>query len=151
MKKTFFLLLFLTTTHWLSAQNTTADSIKATIHQFFEGMKNADTTLIRGALTEGVVFQTILNKKDGTTAVRTENVNDFIAFIAKQPKGRADERISFGQILVDAPLASVWTPYQFYLGDQFSHCGVNSFQLVRISGKWQIQYIIDTRRKTGCE
>jgi hypothetical protein len=40
--------------------------------------------------------------------------------------------------------------YVFYVGDRFSHCGVDSFQLVRISAGWRIIQIADTRRKEGC-
>jgi hypothetical protein len=28
---------------------------------------------------------------------------------------------------------------------------VNSFQLIKLDGKWKISYIIDTRKKEGCE
>ncbi|MFT2543406.1 hypothetical protein ACMWP9_36050, partial [Escherichia coli] len=66
------------------------------------------------------------------------------------PKNMADERIVFDVVKIDADLAIVWTPYQFYRNGTFSHCGVNSFQLVRLNGRWKIQYLIDTRRKTGC-
>lgn len=45
----------------------------------------------------------------------------------------------------------VWAPYQFYYKGKFSHCGADSFQLVRINGKWKIQYLVDTRRSQGCE
>ena len=57
---------------------------------------------------------------------------------------------TFETIKIDGALASVWTPYKFYSGATFSHCGANSFQLVKIDGAWKIQYIIDTRRK-GCK
>jgi len=67
------------------------------------------------------------------------------------PKDAADERIVFETIRIDGPLASVWTPYNFYYEGKFSHCGVNSFQLVKINGEWKIQYLIDTRRKQGCK
>lgn len=32
----------------------------------------------------------------------------------------------------------------------FSHCGVNSFQLFHDNGQWKIIYLIDTRQRTGC-
>jgi hypothetical protein len=63
----------------------------------------------------------------------------------------ADERITFETIKIDGPLAVAWTPYKFYYEGKFSHCGVNSFQLVRLNGAWKIQYLIDTRRRTGCQ
>jgi hypothetical protein len=82
--------------------------------------------------------------------VRNQPISGFATSISKLTKGAADERIVFETIKIDGPLAAVWTPYQFYLNGQFSHCGVNSFQLVRLNGQWKIQYIIDTRRKQGC-
>jgi Putative lumazine-binding len=134
----------------LKAQ-TAEDSVKMTINHFFEGMKKSDTTLIRSTLTEGVIFQTITRRKEGDLMVKTENVNEFLTYIAKPQRDVADERITFESIKIDGALASVWMPYKFYSGEKFSHCGANSFQLVKVDGGWKIQYIIDTRRRQGCE
>ncbi len=151
MKKLIFITVSLFFTSNMMAQLTATDSVKATINHFFEGMKTADTALIRSTLTEGVIFQSISRSKEGVVSVKTENVSDFIAFIAKEEKGNADERITFKTVEIDGALASVWTPYSFYYKGQFSHCGANSFQLVKIGGDWKIQYIIDTRRRQGCD
>jgi hypothetical protein len=40
--------------------------------------------------------------------------------------------------------------YKFYVGETFSHCGVNSFQLFKDKEGWKIIYLIDTRRKDPC-
>jgi len=48
-------------------------------------------------------------------------------------------------------IATVTTPYSFYYNGNFSHCGVNSFQLVNFSGEWKIVYLIDTRTKENCD
>ncbi len=48
-------------------------------------------------------------------------------------------------------MANVWAPYEFYLNNDFSHCGVNSFQLFFDGIQWKIIYLIDTRRKQGCK
>jgi hypothetical protein len=55
-----------------------------------------------------------------------------------------------GYLPGDDGIASVWTPYAFYFEGKFSHCGVNSFQLMNVQGKWKITMITDTRRKTDC-
>jgi hypothetical protein len=126
------------------------DSIKTVIQTLFKGMNEADGAAIRAIFADSAVMQTIVTSKSGAVQVRDESVNDFAAFVAKSKKGLADERIEFGTILVDDHLASVWTPYQFYYDGKFSHCGVNSFQLVRGGEGWKIQYLIDTRRKQPC-
>jgi hypothetical protein len=130
----------------LQAQ-TTEDSVKAAVNQLFDGMKNADAALLKAAFADSAILQTIARDKEGKFYIRNEKLADFAAFVAKQDKGAADERIEFETVRIDGPLAIVWTPYKFYYKGQFSHCGVNSFQLVRLKGEWKIQYIIDTRRK----
>ena len=127
------------------------DSVKAVVNQLFDGMKNANATLLRQAFADSAIMQTITLTKEGRTSVQTEEVKDFADFVSKQSKGAADERISFETIKIDGPLAFVWAPYKFYYKGQFSHCGVDAFHLVRFNGAWKIQYLIDTRRKQGCD
>lgn len=129
---------------------TSADSVKLVIKQFFAGMLAADSLTIRNTLSPAVVFQTLEKKPAGDVLVKSESVDEFLKSVAQLKPGMADERIEFASLQVDGPLAAVWTPYSFYFNGRFSHCGVNSFQLVRMAGRWVIQYIIDTRRKTNC-
>ena len=95
-------------------------------------------------------LQTIIDK-NGKVEVKTESVADFERQVAKMEKNILDERIQFDAIRIDGALAIVWAPYQFYYKGKFSHCGIDSFQLIRINGKWKIQYLIDTRRKEDCK
>lgn len=129
---------------------TTEDSVKATINRLFEGMKNADTTVLKSAFTAEPILNTVATNKKKHVYVRSEKFADFVKITGQQKAGEADERIEFGAILIDGPLAMVWAPYEFYYKGKFRHCGVNSFQLVRLDGSWKIHYLIDTRRKK-CE
>jgi hypothetical protein len=126
------------------------DSVKATINALFDGMRKADATLLKSAFSPGGILQTISRNTDGNLNVVTESLDDFAKFVSGAKKDSADERIVFETIKIDGPLAIAWTPYKFYLNGRFSHCGVNSFQLVRLEGAWKIQYIIDTRRRQAC-
>lgn len=130
---------------------TDAEAVKATVNQLFEGMRKSDTALLKTAFAPGAILQTIARPRSGGVQVRTDEVAAFVSSVAKPHTEVYDERISFGQVLIDGDLASVWTPYKFYVGEKFSHCGVNSFQLVKLEGKWKIQYLIDTRRREDCE
>jgi hypothetical protein len=146
-----YLMFFLTLITIKSYAQTDEEKVKAPIIAMFDGMRTSDTTLMRTAFAPGAILQTIAKNKEGQLSVRSENINDFVAFIGKPHTEIYDERITFDVIKIDADLAIAWTPYQFYVSDKFSHCGVNSFQLVRLNGAWKIQYIIDTRRKEGCK
>jgi hypothetical protein len=120
--------------------------VKQVIEHMFTGMKKADTNLLRSCFSEQVIFQTILNKPEGAM-IKTESIQDFIQSIGKQTPNNLDERIEFGAIQIDPLMATVWTPYTFYFKGQYSHKGVNSFQLVKLKEGWKIQYLIDTRYK----
>ena len=120
--------------------------VKQVIQNMFHAMLQADTTLLRTCFSDKVIFQTIVNKPEGAM-VNTMSINDFIQSIGKQLPNALDERIEFGAIQVDPLMATVWTPYTFYLKGQYSHKGINSFQLVKFKEGWKIQYLIDTRYK----
>ena len=148
------ILLILTAGLFLSVNikaQTAEDSVKLVINQLFEAMRNADGIKLKETFADSAVLQTIRRNKDGSFFVANEMISGFIDYVSKSKKDSADERITYGSIKIDGPLASVWTPYNFYYAGKFSHCGVNSFQLVRINGRWKIQYLIDTRRRQGCE
>ena len=131
-------------------RETAEDSVKAVINKMFTGMKAADPVILKSSFADSMVLQTISRNKEGQLIVSNEDPADFINFISNESPGNADERIVFDVVKVDGPLAIAWTPYSFYYKGKFSHCGVNSFQLVRFNGEWKIQYLIDTRRKQGC-
>jgi hypothetical protein len=150
MKHFVILLTAIVCTARLSAQ-TPEDSVRAAINRMFTGIKNADTVMLRSVFSDSMVLQTITMDKAGQTMVVNEPVADFISFVSNQQPGDADERIVIDMVKIDGPLAIAWTPYEFYYKGRFSHCGVNSFQLVKLRGVWRIQYIIDTRRRQGCK
>ncbi len=149
MKNLLLAAVFLLTVLYVQAQ-TAEDSVKATVNNMFKAMKNADAGTLLDCFADSALLQTIARDKDGKTIVRTETVEEFGKQVATMPKDAGDERISFGSIKIDGAMASVWTPYNFYYNGKFSHCGVNNFVLVKLGNEWKIQYIIDTRRRTGC-
>ncbi|HMG66261.1 MAG TPA: nuclear transport factor 2 family protein [Chitinophagaceae bacterium] len=142
------IVLLLTITH--TDAQTAEDSVKAVVKQLFDGMKNSDAAMIQSVFADSAILQSIGHDKDGKTVIETDKVEAFAKLISGLKKGAADEQIIFESVKIDLPLAIVWAPYKFYFNGTFSHCGVDSFQLVFINGKWKIQYLIDTRRKQPC-
>lgn len=149
MKKIFILICLISLAHYTEAQSAT-DSVKQVVNQLFTAMKTSDPVLLQQCFADSAILQTIAMNKEGKTIVRNESVAAFAASISKAPAGALDERIEFDVVKTDGALAIAWTPYQFFLNGNFSHCVVNSFQLVRFNGQWKIQYLIDTRRRIGC-
>ena len=152
MKSIYVMIGLIILTATSASSQTAVDSVKAAVDKMFRAMKNSDGVLLKECFADsGAILQTIARDKSGSTIIKNEIVADFIKVVSSMPKDAADERIVYDVVKVDGPLATVWTPYKFYFNGQFSHCGVNSFQLVRFNGVWKIQYLIDTRRKQPCE
>jgi len=122
-------------------------AIKSVINQFFEGLEKGDTALLKSSCTSEPVMQTYMADRDGKWQVFTEDFNEFVTFVGTPTKDKYKEQIQLDAVLSEPSLASVWTPYKFYLNGKISHCGTNSFQLVKMDDGWKIQYILDTRRK----
>lgn len=150
MKQFIILLTFVFVFINIQAQSA-EDSVKATINALFTAMKNADSAAVKTLFSSNAILQTISQHPQKGTSVQTETVEAFATIVGKMPKGSCDEQIVFDGIKIDGAMAQVWTPYKFYYNQQFSHCGVNAFQLVRFKDGWKIQYIIDTRRKDNCK
>jgi hypothetical protein len=147
--KYFCLLICLAFCNCIKAQSAD-DSVRSAVNQLFTAMKNADSALLASSFADSAILQTIVDK-NGKVEVKTEAIADFASQVGKMEKNILDERIQFDVIKIDGALAIVWAPYQFYYKGKFSHCGADSFQLIRINGKWKIQYLIDTRRREGCK
>lgn len=149
--KSFMLFLTLMASASVSQAQTATDSVKTAVNLLFAAMKNADTVMLKDAFHEGALLQTLARTKEGNMFVRTETVGEFAKQVGEFAKDAIDERIEFETVRIDGPIASVWAPYKLYVKGEFWHCGVNSFQLAKVNGAWKIQYLIDTRRKKGCE
>jgi hypothetical protein len=150
------LLLLLTlaaSTNLALAQKATseAEAVKQTVTTFFDGMRRGDSILVRRTLAPGAVFHGLGGKPGQPTTLETESINGFLKAVGTPHPAVWDERVQFERVLIDANLASVWAPYEFYLGSKFSHCGYDSFQLVKLADGWKIAHIIDTRRKEKCK
>jgi hypothetical protein len=140
-----FLFFFMTP---LIAQEEIA--VEQVIVSLFEGMKNKQENLLRNAFHSDAIMQTVVYAESGST-IASNSVEDFLNRVLNTPESTVlDERIMDYQIKVDGHMATAWTPFEFYVNDVFSHCGVNSFQLIKTVDGWKIIYIIDTRRKEGC-
>lgn len=53
-------------------------------------------------------------------------------------------------VLIRGPIAVVWGEYEFSIDGKFSHCGVDSADLVKVDGKWKIANWMWTVEKDGC-
>ncbi|MFD0975798.1 nuclear transport factor 2 family protein [Salinimicrobium gaetbulicola] len=126
--------------------------IQNVIETFFEGFHAKDSIIMKSVLAEGVIVQTVGKSKSGEIKLHNEEISEVLKNIVSIPSETTfKEVIHSYDIRIDGAMANAWTPYSFFLNDGFSHCGVNNFQLFKKDNKWKIIYLIDTRRREGCE
>ena len=151
MKQVLLIFLIFSMTNTYSQKEDVESNIKNTINTFFEGLHNGDTILLKKVIGKGLILQTTFVNKEGKSILRTETKSDFLEAVSKKDSATVwFEKLLSYTIKIDENLASVWTPYEFYLNGNLSHCGVNSFQLFNNNGIWEIIYIVDTRKRQGC-
>lgn len=145
-------LFFIVVCFAVSGQESDKASVQKTIETFFDGFHKQDSTIIKKAVSHTIVLQTIAKDKEGKEYVRKDRFGDFLKSIVSIPKTtKFKEKIKSYNIQIDGAMAHAWTPYEFWINGEFHHCGVNSFQLFKDGDNWKIIYLIDTRRKEGCD
>lgn len=128
-----------------AAQTTAEQEVRRVVDRMFAGMRAGDSTMVRSVFHPQARLQTT-SVRQGVPTLRTDSVDAFVRFVGTPRAEAYDERISNVQIRVDGELATAWMDYALYRGTQFSHCGVNAFQLFRSAAGWQVIQIADTRR-----
>jgi hypothetical protein len=95
---------------------------------------------------------TVTADKEGKVTLKRENsLSNFLKAVGTPHPEPWSEPIWDVKIEQDGPLAQVWASYAFYVGNKFSHCGVDAFQLVKENGEWKIFHLTDTRQREGCK
>ena len=118
----------------------------------FDGMRAGDSTKVHSVFSDDVIMKTIgTDRATGKKVVRESPLQGFLNAVGTPHDEIWDEKVKSFEIKIDGPMATAWVPYEFYRGDNFSHCGVNSFQLFKADRTWKIIYLIDTRKRTGCK
>jgi hypothetical protein len=124
------------------------DAVLAVVNRMFEGMRTADSGMVRSAFADQARFASV-DARSTPPAVRYDSVDGWIAAIATSNR-RWDEQIYDVKVSVDDGIAHVWAPYTFYLDRAVRHCGVNTIELVKVGLDWKITQISDSRRREGC-
>lgn len=126
-----------------------SEAVLAIVERLFDGMRAADTTMVRSVFHPGARL-VATGMREGGPVVALVPVDRFVASIGEPREEVWDEKIWDSEVRIDGNLATVWTPYAFYRGTELSHCGTDAFQLARTASGWRIVQVADTRRREGC-
>lgn len=126
------------------------DEVMQIINKMFDGMRKGDSAMVSSVFLPNVKMASIY-LKEGQPLLQEGSLERFLKAVGTPHDQVWDEKIWDPIIQIDGNMASVWVNYAFYLGDKFSHCGVNAFQLFKSEDGWKIVNITDTRRRDNCE
>jgi len=135
----------------LRAQTSEEANVTEVINRLFTGMYKADSTMVRSAFAKEVTMATAFRNKEGNPVLRREySINDFVKAVGQPQAEPLSEEIWNIKLQIDGDFAQAWCDYAFYIGNKFSHCGVDAFQLHKSQEGWEIFHLADTRRKDNC-
>ncbi len=126
-------------------------AIRTVIDQLFRGMELGDSAMVRQCFANPTTMVTIKTDPSGNAeVVRVPSMDGFVKAVGSPRAEIWKEEIWNLKITVDGALAQAWCDYAFYVGNTFSHCGVDAFHLFKGPEGWRIFHIADTRKTSGC-
>ena len=131
--------------------NPAEHEVMEVIETMFDGMRAMDADMVASTFAEGAILHST-GERQGTPFVQATPMAGFVGAIRQNAEGPAwDERIWDVRIEVKDNLATAWMDYALYVGERFSHCGSNTFQLARqADGSWRTVALADTRVMGRC-
>jgi ketosteroid isomerase-like protein len=122
-------------------------AVLRTVQRFFDAIASRDAV----AAAELVVPEgQYLSVREGKPPAAPSTLKAFAERLAAG-KEKLLERMWKPQVLVDGSIAAVWTPYDFHRDGKFSHCGTDSFQLLKTAAGWKIWSAAWTVQTAGCQ
>ena len=75
--------------------------------------------------------------RDGKPDPRAFSNEEYFADL-QASKQTMRERMWSPEVRVHGLIATVWTPYDFWIDGKFSHCGIDAFDLVKTEEGWKL-------------
>lgn len=119
------------------------EAILAPLQALFDALETGDADLLRSVVAPGVLMS-FVETRDGATTRATVTLDQLAERITSSPVPLI-ERMWDPVVVVEGDLAMIWTPYDFYAGEELSHCGVDAATLLRGDAGWTIVGLSWTR------
>lgn len=124
-------------------------AVLAVVDQFMTAISTNDLELMASVqMPDGMTYRAGPAKDGGVEVIGRPN-----SYWVKPERadGRArTERYWSPTVLVRGHIAVVWTPYEFWLDGKRSHCGIDTFDLVKADGRWRVANAMWTVEPDGC-
>ena len=129
------------------------DAILAVMDKAFAAVRSGrpdDWRAIQLAEGTTLSFRRAAGGATGELEMRIANNEEFIAALEPDGHDYLERWTGEPTVLVRGPIAVVWGEYEFWIDGVFSHCGVDSADLVQVDGEWKVANFMWTVEKEGC-
>ncbi len=124
------------------------EAVKKTVNEFFTYLGTQDTVLLKEVVfVEGQLWT--VNHFNKPSRIRNRFFKDDMGTF--NPNTTYREVPKSFEIKIHKGMAMAWVPYEFYVNDEFSHCGVDIFTLVKTAERWKIANCSYTLEREGCQ
>ena len=110
-----------------SAQSSDHEAVIATIETFFNAFNAADSTGMYAVLDRGGRVVITMDGPDGNPSMRAIPFEQFVGMIASPREAAFKETWWAPEVRVEENLAAAWIEYNFWVGEELSHCGNDHF------------------------
>jgi hypothetical protein len=110
------------------------DAVLKAVQIFFDTMTAKDVDGARNILMPQGRFHAVRMRDNNLRSFSNE---EYFAQL-QSSKQAMQERMWNPEVRVHGLIATVWTPYDFWIDGKFSHCGIDAFDLVKTDKGWKI-------------
>lgn len=147
----FCLLIWSSVAH---AQNSDREEILDLIARAFAAVTSQNADEWRELqLAEGTTIS-FRASPDGDPAVlnraRIENNEESLAGLEPDGSEFMERWTAEPTVMIRGPIAVVWGEYDFWIDGEFSHCGVDAIDVVKLAGEWRVANWMWTVERADC-
>jgi len=106
------------------------------VEKLFQAIADHDSAQAASVLLPGAAIYSV-RKDSSSTEWNSTASEDFIRGLASSEEQWL-ERMWDPKVLIHKQIAVVWAPYDFHRNQQFSHGGIDAFNLIKTEGGWKI-------------
>ncbi len=122
--------------------------ITSVIDQFFASLETRDTALmLKTTMREAQIWRR--GSEEDPVRIDMRYCRDDVSRLSEMPDVK-EIGLDY-QITERNGMAVAWVPYEFWIEDEFSHCGIDIFTLFEVEGSWKIMSAAYSVERKQCE
>jgi putative lumazine-binding protein len=148
MKKFLLALLFCAPLFITAAFADEEAAVVEVVREFFDAMTARDVARSSALMTPDGILYGYRETEAGLQIVRPTHASYLEGLASRE--NELIERFWDPKVLLHDRMAVVWTPYDLYVDGEFSHCGIDSFSLLKTEEGWKISGIVFSMEAENC-